>query len=131
MEVPVAHVLSFENSYNGIQLLGDTFTTIVDETGVVYGNFKWHQVTEAVLEPQSVETAVEVVDFQTALAKVQNYNQAASLADNQSVGEEIARAELMFVPSEEDGVYTPAWVFDMEDSQRVFVDCLTGSLTEA
>lgn len=130
VEVPIAHVVSYDNTYNGVPLLGDTFTTIIDDTGVIYGNYKWHEVIGIV--PVSTAENLTTVDFQTALNQAQAFIQAHSSAQSAYVDAcEITRAALVFSPSQTDGIYTPTWVFDTTDEQRVLVDCITGSLSEA
>lgn len=130
VEVPIAHVVSYDNTYNGVPLLGDTFTTIIDDTGVIYGNYKWHEVIGIV--PVSTAENLTTVDFQTALNQAQAFIQAHSSAQSACVDAcEITRAALVFSPSQTDGIYTPTWVFDTTDEQRVLVDCITGSLSEA
>ena len=118
-EVPVAYVLEYNNTYNGIRLLGDTFTTIVDDTGVLYGNYVWHEV----IGPVAREKTSQKVEVEEAFEKALRY---------QSIHEEngeIVDADIVYIATEQSNIFEPAWMFELQSNQRIFVSCLTGELS--
>jgi len=120
VEVPVAYTISYKNSFDGIQIAGDHYTTIVDDDGTKYNSFAWHNVKDV---KQSEKTSA--MSFSEALLIAYDVMESV---DPSCDCQNTAYAQLMFVQNGDTNEYRPTWVFESTGHGMIYVDCFNQSV---
>ncbi len=122
-EVTVAYDISFKNTYEGLEIVGDYMTGIVDDSSTAYLAGNWNEMEKVDLVQRSA-----IVDYNTAYNQViQNAGSLAGAArSSDSTG--VSSAKLAFALNESTGYYEPTWVFNMDDASVYGVNCLSGEM---
>ncbi len=122
-EVTVAYDISFKNTYDGLEIIGDYMTGIIDDSSTVYLAGNWNEMEKVDMMQRSA-----IVDYNTAYNQV--IQNVASLADvtRSSDSDVVSNTKLAFVLNESTGYYEPTWVFSMEDSSVYGVNCISGKM---
>lgn len=122
-EVTVAYDISFKNTYDGLEIMGDYMTGIIDDSSTVYLAGNWNEMEKVDMMQRSA-----VVDYNTAYNQV--IQNVASFADvtRSSDSDVVSNTKLAFVLNESTGYYEPTWVFSMEDASVYGVNCISGEM---
>lgn len=122
-EVPVAYDISFKNTYDGLEIIGDYMTGIIDDSSTVYLAGNWNEMEKVDMVQRSA-----TVDYNTAYNQV--VQNVAPFADVTRCSDSavVSNAKLAFAFNELTGYYEPTWVFSMEDASVYGVNCISGEM---
>lgn len=121
-ETTVAYDVTLKNTYDGIEILGDYMSGIVDDTSALYLAGNWNVMKKIKQIPKN-----NVVDCSTAYSKVKKYiiNDNAQKNSLNSINE----SRMAFVYNEDSGYYEPNWIFATTDDSSIYkVNCLSGTI---
>lgn len=122
-EVTVAYDISFKNTYEGLEIVGDYMTGIVDDSAAVYLAGNWNEMEKVDTKERSA-----MVDFNTAYNQV--VQNVASLTDmtRSNNSATVSSAKLAFALNESTGYYEPTWIFSMDDDSLYGINCISGEM---
>lgn len=122
-EVTVAYDVSFKNTYDGLEIIGDYMTGIIDDSSTVYLAGNWNE-----MEKVEMLQRTTMVDYNTAYNQV--IGNAVALTDDvgNSDSTVVSNAKLAFALNESTGYYEPTWIFNMDDDSVYRVNCISGAM---
>lgn len=123
VEVPVAYTVSYKNSFDGIQIAGDHYTTIEDDDGTKYNSFVWHDVKKV----NAVKQLEKMPALSFSEASLLAYDAIESAYSSCDCTDTIY-VQLMFVKNNDTNEYRPTWVFENKEHGLTYVDCINRSV---
>lgn len=127
-ETVIGYSIQYYNQYEGMKILYEGISVMLDDSGVISGNIEWNDYEKA--EPPEGTETIQKVDFkqsQVLVAEaVKKENKEFGLNVDSEDAITVSSVELVFAQEVENGAYRPVWYYELEDGRVFYVGCLDG-----
>lgn len=121
-ETTIAYDVTLKNTYNGIEILGDYMSGVVDDSSISYLAGNWN-----VMKKVNIPQTEEIVNCSDAYTKVKKYMTANDIKKNTL--NSVTESKIAFVYNVNSGYYEPNWIFTTTDDSLTYeVNCLSGTI---
>lgn len=124
VEQIVAYSVKYNNTFDGIPILGNYYSTIVDDNGIVNSSLKWSDF-------KKVRSNVKAINYMEAAKKVSDKIAQKSKTNKASITEaslNVNNFSLVFDYDPKTNSYQPTWLFRMDDGEIYKVNCFNGDI---
>lgn len=121
-EKTVAYHVRYNNKFNGIPVKGDHFYAIIDDSGVVSSSINHNDYQ--IVANTAKANAISSNDAASFLAKEIESNAILAAASTSVTGIGVS-----FCDDDGDGIFDPAYVFEMADGNTYTVNSLSGAVS--
>lgn len=130
-ETIIGYNIKYCNQYDGIKILYEGISVMLDDSGIISGNIEWNDYEK--IEPTEDNEAVQKVNFEKSQVLVadaiKKANEEFGLDADSEDAITVNNVELVFAQEEENGAYRPVWFYEMVDGRTYYVNCIDGQVS--